>query len=51
MYNPNAPSKTQSLTFEKYKSFKWVNNIKDHYKVGKELGSGSFGSVFATENI
>jgi calcium-dependent protein kinase len=39
------------MTFEKYKSFKWINNIQEHYKVGKELGSGSFGSVYATENI
>lgn len=39
------------MTFEKYKSFKWVNKIDDHYKMGRELGKGSFGSVFATENI
>lgn len=38
------------LTFEQFKSFKKINNIKDHYAIGKELGSGSFGSVYMTKN-
>lgn len=43
-----APSLTKqdSLTFKGYKSFKSITNIGKLYKVGKELGHGSFGSVF-----
>lgn len=43
-------SSKPAMTFENYKSFKFVKNIKEHYTIGKELGSGSFGSVYMTEH-
>ena len=42
------PSKIEiksQLSFKDYKGFKEVNNIRDIYKMGKELGAGSFGAV------
>lgn len=33
------------ISFRNYKGFKQIDKIKDVYKFGKELGSGSFGSV------
>ena len=31
------------LNFKDFKGFKDVDNIKERYKIGKMLGSGSFG--------
>jgi len=39
----------RSLSFKNYKGFKHVENIS-HYKIGKELGHGSFGSVYYAKN-
>lgn len=37
------------LSFKASKGFKAIANITDTYKMGKELGAGSFGTVnFAT---
>lgn len=28
-----------------FKDLKWVKDIEDHYKIGKLIGKGGFGSV------
>lgn len=37
--------KIQILSFKDFKGFKEILNIKDRYKIGKTIGSGSFGQV------
>ncbi len=44
------PTLKKAITFDNYKKFKWINHIEEHYVLGKELGHGSFGSVYMTEN-
>ena len=33
------------LSFKDYKGFKEIKSIRDSYKMGRELGAGSFGTV------
>ena len=33
------------ISFKNFKGFKHINDIHDHYVIGRELGSGSFGTV------
>lgn len=33
------------LSFKDFKGLKYVENIKDRYKIGRVLGEGSFGQV------
>lgn len=44
------PALVKAITFDSYRKFKWINHIEEHYVLGKELGHGSFGSVYKTEN-
>jgi len=37
---------SKMISFRNYKGFKKVDDVRKLYKMGKELGSGSFGSVF-----
>jgi len=33
------------LSFKDFKGLKYVENVKDRYKIGRVLGEGSFGQV------
>lgn len=35
------------ISFKNFKGFKQITDIEVHYQIGRELGSGSFGTVCA----